>query len=105
MTDSISNRRTPRDLVTESANRILSKLRCDDPIRKEVESIIETADERNILSSGNPKHLAAGIVYIACIFAEDRMTLATIGSAIGASGSTVGKHYMLIARGLGFSER
>jgi len=105
MTDSISNQRTPRDLVIEYANRIISKLDCDNQLRKEVESIIESADNRNLLTSGNPKHLAAGIVYIAGILAEDRMTLATVGSVIGASGSTVGKHFMLIARGLGFSER
>jgi hypothetical protein len=33
------------------------------------------------------------------------MTLDTIGGVVGLSGSSVSKNYMVLARGLGFSER
>lgn len=68
-------------------------------------SIIERAEKKDLLEKGTPKALAAGAVYIACILCEDRMTLDTIGSAIGLSGSVVSKSYMSLARGLGFYER
>jgi transcription initiation factor TFIIIB Brf1 subunit/transcription initiation factor TFIIB len=68
-------------------------------------SLIDRADKKGLLKSGTPKALAAGVVYIACILQEDRMTLDTIGHVVNLSGSTVSKNYMTIARGLGFQER
>ena len=105
MTISNSNIRTPKDHVSEHAFRILKKLACDKAVRTEVSALIERADNQGLFNKGNPKGMAAGIVYIACILNEDRMPLDTIGGAIGVSGSTVSKSYMTIARGLGFSER
>ena len=105
MTISNSYSRTPKDRVGDFAFRIMKKLACDKAVREEVSALIEQADSKGLLTQGTPKGLAAGIVYIACILNEDRMTLDTIGGAIGVSESTVSKSYMIIARELGFSER
>ncbi|MFW9835798.1 MAG: cyclin family protein [Candidatus Thorarchaeota archaeon] len=96
---------TPKEKVSFQAFRILKQLDCDKTVREETMSLIERADTKSLLKQGTPKGLAAGTVYIACILCEDRMTLDTIGSVVGLSGSTVGKYYMQIARGLGYSER
>ena len=105
MSISKSKPKMPRGLVAECADRILSKLKCTDIVREETMSVISRADKRGLLSKGNPKSLAAGSIYIATILSHDRMTLDAIGSAAGVSSSTVGKYYMAIARGLGYSER
>jgi transcription initiation factor TFIIIB Brf1 subunit/transcription initiation factor TFIIB len=95
----------PKDRVTAHALRILKTLDCDRTVRDEAMSLIERADAQGLLKKGAPKGLAAGVVYIACILREDRMTLQTIGSVVGLSGTSVSKYYMEIARGLGFPER
>jgi len=105
MSTSNYEQETPKEKVWNHAFRILKKLDCDKTVREEAKSLIERADERGLLENGTPKALAAGVVYIAGILREDRMTLETIGNTVGLSGSTVGKNYMVIARGLGFSER
>ncbi|MFW9795317.1 MAG: hypothetical protein ACFFEE_13500 [Candidatus Thorarchaeota archaeon] len=105
MSTSHHGKRTPKETVSGHAFRILKKLGCDETVREETMSIIDRADEKGLLTSGTPRGLAAGAVYIACILQEDRMTLDTIGSVVGLSGSTVSKNYMTLARGLGFSER
>ena len=97
--------RTPRDEVTAHALRILRKLACSKIVQDEAMFLIERADVTGLLASGSPKGLAAGMVYIACILRENRITLDAIGGVCGLSGSSVGKYYMQIARGLGFSER
>ena len=96
---------TAKELVSDQALRILKKLDCDKYVRGEALALIDRADKKGLLKEGNPKGLAAGIVYIACILKEDRMTLDAIGSVVRLSGSTVGKNYMNLAQGLGFSER
>jgi transcription initiation factor TFIIIB Brf1 subunit/transcription initiation factor TFIIB len=105
MKNSNSHTRTPYERVSDFALRIMKKLACDEAVWEEAISLLERADKEGFLTQGMPKGLAAGIVYIACILNEDRMTLDTIGGAIGVSGSTVSKSYMTIAWGLGFSER
>ena len=105
MSNSVSNTNTPREIVSGYALRILSKLDCKSILQDAVEELIERADSKGLLTTGNPKHLAGGIVYIAGILEEERMTLDTIGGVIGASGNTVGRYYLAIARGLGYSER
>ena len=105
MKSSNYSERTLKEKVTDHAFRILKKLDCSKSIREEVLSILERADKHGLLTKGTPKGFAAGAVYIACIFGEDRMTLYTIGGDIGLSVSTVSKSYMFLARGLGFSER
>jgi transcription initiation factor TFIIIB Brf1 subunit/transcription initiation factor TFIIB len=105
MSISNSSENTPKEEVSTHAFRILKKLDCDKTVRDEAMSLIEQADIKGLLTKGTPKGLAAGAVYIACILREDRMTLDTIGRVVGLSGSTVGKYYMELARGLGFSER
>jgi transcription initiation factor TFIIIB Brf1 subunit/transcription initiation factor TFIIB len=97
--------KTPKEKVSFHALRILRQLGCDKTVREETMSLIERADTKSLLKQGTPKGLAAGAVYIACILCEDRMTLDIIGSVVDLSGSSVGKYYMQIARGLGFSER
>jgi hypothetical protein len=105
MSTSNYTKETLKEKVSLHAFRILKKLNCDKTVREEAMSLIERADSRGLLAKGSPKSLAAGVVYIACILKEDRMTLDAIGQVIGLSGSTVGKNYMVIARGLGFGER
>jgi transcription initiation factor TFIIIB Brf1 subunit/transcription initiation factor TFIIB len=105
MSNSNFNERTRKVDVSGHASRILRKLDCDKTVQEETISIIDRAEQQGLLTSGSPKGLAAGAVYIACILREDRMTLDTIGGVVGLSGSTVGKNYMMLARGLGFSER
>ncbi len=105
MTNSISEPKTPRECVIENAIHFLSRLDCTDVVQKETLAIINRADDAGLLSKGNPKSLATGIIYIAAILSHDRMTLDAIGYAAGVSSGTVGKYYMMIARGLGFSER
>jgi transcription initiation factor TFIIIB Brf1 subunit/transcription initiation factor TFIIB len=84
---------------------MIKKLGCETGVKEETNTLIERADKAGLLSQGTPKGLAAGIVYIACILAEDRMTQDTVGGAIGVSSSVVAKNYMTIARSLGFVER
>ena len=96
---------SPKEKISIHALKILKKLDCDRSVRDESMSLIERADSKGLLSQGTPKGLAAGIVYIACILREDRMTLDTIGSVVGLSGSAVSKNYMNLARALGFGER
>lgn len=105
MSTSNFTKETPKEKVSRHVIRILRKLDCDKTVREEALSLIERADDRGFLTKGTPRSLAAGVVYIACILREDRMTLDAIGSVVGLSGSTVGKNYMVIARGLGFGER
>jgi len=105
MSTSNFTERTRKDEISGHAYRILKQLGCEKNVREETMSIIERAEKQDLLEKGTPKALAAGSVYIACIFCEDRMTLDTIGGAIGLSGSVVSKSYMILARGLGFSER
>jgi transcription initiation factor TFIIIB Brf1 subunit/transcription initiation factor TFIIB len=105
MTTSNYTEKTPEEKVSAHALRILKKLDCDRTVREEAISLIERAASRSLLTKGTPKGLAAGVVYIACILREDRMTLDTIGSVVSLSGSTVSKYYMDLARGLGFPER
>ena len=95
----------PKEMVSGHASRILKKLDCGKTVQEETMSIIDRADKQGLLTKGSPKGLAAGAVYIACILREDRMTLDTIGNVVGLSGSSVGRNYMMLARGLGFSER
>ncbi|MHA2424672.1 MAG: hypothetical protein ACXAEF_07775 [Candidatus Thorarchaeota archaeon] len=104
---SISNytERTPKEKASDHALRILKKLDCNKNTREEALSLIERADNQGLLVKGIPKGLAAGIVYIACILTEDRMTQETVGGAIGVSASIVAKNYMTLARSLGFAER
>ncbi len=96
---------TPKEKVWNQAFKILKKLDCDKTVRQEAKDLIEPADKQGFLTKGTPKALAAGVVYIAGILREDRMTLDTIGNVVGLSGSTVSNNYMELARGLGFSER
>jgi len=105
MSTSNHNERTPKEMVTDHALRILKKLDCEKKVREEATSLIERASKKGLLAKGNPKALAAGAVYIACILQENRLTLDTIGGVVGLSGSTVSKNYITLARGLGFSER
>ncbi len=105
MSISNSKLKTTREIVAEQADKILSRLKCTDIVRKETMTIITRADELGLLSKGKPKSLAAGSIYIAAILSHDRMTLDAIGYAAGVSSGTVGKYYMMIARGLGYSER
>jgi transcription initiation factor TFIIIB Brf1 subunit/transcription initiation factor TFIIB len=105
MTNSKSSTKNPRESVVEEAIRILRELNCTDIVQEETMSIIDRADTQNLLSQGSSKALAGGIIYIASILCDDRMTLAAIGCAAKVSGGTVGKTYLLIARGLGYSER
>ncbi len=105
MSTSNHTKRTPKETVSGHAFRILKKLDCDKTVREETMSIIDRADKHGLLTSGTPRGLAAGAVYIACILQEDRMTLDTIGNIVGLSGTTVSKNYMTLVRGLGFSER
>jgi transcription initiation factor TFIIIB Brf1 subunit/transcription initiation factor TFIIB len=97
--------KTQKERVSEQTLRILKKLDCGKSVRDEAMSLIDRADSLGLLKEGTPKGLAAGVVYIACILCEDRMTLDTIGHVVSLSGSTVSKNYMTIARGLGYSER
>ncbi len=105
MTISKSNPKSPREIVTEHTIRIHTDLECTDAVQQESMELIARADKQGLLSKGSPKGLAGGIVYIAAILSEDRMTLDSIGFSAGVSGGTVGKYYMTIARGLGFGER
>lgn len=105
MSTSNFTEKTLKEKVSRHAFRILKTLGCDKTVRKEAMNLIERADNRCLFAKGTPRGLAAGIVYIACILREDRMTLDTIGNVVGLSGSTVGKNYMVLARGLGFPER
>ncbi|MGY5852795.1 MAG: hypothetical protein RTU92_04440 [Candidatus Thorarchaeota archaeon] len=91
--------------MTEHTVRLIAKLECTVAVQQESMDLITRADRQGLLAKGNPKGIAAGIVYIACILSEDRMTLDLIGYAAGVSSSTVGKYYMTIARGLGYGER
>ena len=104
MISSEYSERTLKERVTAHALRILKKLDCTKSVQEETVSLVNRADNQNLLTKGTPKGLAAGAVYIACILCEDRMTLDTIGDAIGLTGSTVSRSYMILARGLGFSE-
>jgi transcription initiation factor TFIIIB Brf1 subunit/transcription initiation factor TFIIB len=105
MSNSNCEPETLKEKVWNHTFRILKKLDCDKTVHQEAKDLIERADDRGLLAKGTPKSLAAGVVYIACILREDRMTLDAIGNVVGLSGSTVGKNYIVIARGLGFSER
>lgn len=105
MSASNYTKQTPKEKVSNHAFRILKKLGCDKTVREEAMSLIERADAQGLLAKGTPKGVASGVVYIACILREDRMTLDTIGNVVGLSGSTVGKNYMVLARGLGFADR
>ncbi len=105
MSSSNFTEKTLKEKVSNHAFRILKKLDCDKSVREETMNLIERADNQDLLTKGTPRAIAAGIVYIACILREDRMTLDTIGHVVNVSGSTVGKSYMILARGLGFSER
>ena len=105
MSTSNYSEKTPKEKVSVHAYRILKKLDCEKTVRDEAMSLIERADTKSLLAKGTPKGLAAGIVYIACVLREDRMTLDAIGSVVSLSGSTVGKYYMELAKGLGFQER
>ena len=105
MSTSNYNEKNLKEMVFDHALRILKELDCDTNVREEAASLIERANKKGLLAKGNPKALAAGAVYIACILKEDRLTLGTIGGVVGLSGSTVSKNYMTLARGLGYSER
>jgi transcription initiation factor TFIIIB Brf1 subunit/transcription initiation factor TFIIB len=105
MSSSNYTERTQKEKVSGHAYKILKKLDCDKAVREETMTLIERADDQGLLAKGTPKGLAAGVVYIACILREDRMTLDTIGHVVGLSGSTVRKNYMILAKGLGFGER
>ncbi len=105
MSTSNNNEKVLKEMVFDHALQILKKLDCATNVREEATSLIERANKKGLLANGNPKALAAGAVYIACILQKDRMTLDTIGGVVGISGSTVSKNYMTLARGLGFSER
>jgi transcription initiation factor TFIIIB Brf1 subunit/transcription initiation factor TFIIB len=105
MSTSNYNERTPKEMVSNHALRILKKLDFNRSAREEAMSLIERADKQGLLVKGTPKGLAAGVVYIAGILREDRATLDAIGNVVGLSSSTVSKNYIRLARGLGFSER
>ena len=96
---------SPREEVSNHALRILKKLDCERYVREEAIRLIERADKQGLLTHGTTKGLAAGVVYIACILREDRMTLETIGNVVGLSGSSVSQNYMILARGLGYGTR
>ncbi len=105
MSSSNYTEKTRKEDIIEYVLRILHKLSCSEIVREETMSLIERADTQGLLTTGTPKGLAAGSVYIACILCEDRKTLDTIGGVVGLSGSSVSTNYMVLARGLGFSER
>ena len=105
MSTSNSSEDSPKEKVTIHALRILNKLDCIRPVREEAMKLIERADAQGLFTHGTPKGVAAGVVYIACILREDRMTLETIGSVVGLSGSAVSTNYMTLARSLGFGEQ
>ena len=105
MTTSNNEKTAQKERVILQASRILRKLDCAQNVHDETMSLIERADKKGLLKAGTPKGLAAGVVYIACILQEDRMTLDTIGNVVSLSGSAVSKNYMIIARGLGYLER
>ena len=75
MSASNYTKQTPKEKVSNHAFRILKKLGCDKTVREEAMSLIERADAQGLLAKGTPKGVASGVVYIACILREDRMTL------------------------------
>ncbi|MGY5859503.1 MAG: hypothetical protein RTU63_09040 [Candidatus Thorarchaeota archaeon] len=88
--------------VVENAERIFQALDASDFIRNETLKQLQRADDRELLASCTPVGAAAGAIYIACILQNLRITQSELSEISEVPVSSIRKHYILLAKGLGF---
>ena len=62
-----------------------------------IEAITQDSD---FISNANPKGLAAGIIYVAAILQNDRISQNNLSGIASVSESTIHKYYVIIAKKL-----
>ena len=88
--------------VVENAERIFQALDASNLIRNKTLELLQSADDRELLASCIPVGAATGAIYIACILQKLHITQSELSEISEVPVSSIRKHYILLAKGLGF---
>ena len=88
--------------VVEHAEGIFQALDASEFIRKKTLELLQNADDRELLASCTPIGAAAGAIYITCILQKLHITQRELSESAKIPVSSIRKHYVLLAKGLGF---
>jgi transcription initiation factor TFIIIB Brf1 subunit/transcription initiation factor TFIIB len=81
--------------------KFISRLNLIEEVKEEAIDIFEAlAKDSDFISKSNPKGLAAGIIYVAAILQNDRISQASLSGISGTSESSIHKYYVAIAKKL-----
>ena len=87
--------------VVERAERVFQALDASDLIRNKTVELLQDADDRELLASCTPIGATTGAIYIACILQKLHITQSELSEIAKVPTSSIRKHYILLAKGLG----